>query len=242
MHFVGLQLGWDMANNQNAPVSRDRKPSDREEKRLLKVVGQELASGFPNPQRKDCPDSAVLEGIACRKLRLADVEHWLDHLSSCSACFQQFTRLQTEAARRRRRTMASIAVAAVLLLAVTGWFWLSTHPRTPTDTEIVDLRSVSVLGGQAAGVEGQQTVVIYRWAKHLVVNLPARSEQGVSEIAILNEMGTEIFTTSATEQMERDIVYVEIDVDVSRFEPGRYVLAVRQPGLAEAHYRVQVPQ
>ena len=138
--------------------------------------------------------------------------------------------------------MASIAVAAVLLLAVTGWFWLSTHPRTPTDTEIVDLRSVSVLGGQGSGVEGQQTVVIYRWVRHLVVNLPARSEHGVSEIAILNETGIEIFTTSATEQVERDIVYVEVDVDVSRFEPGRYVLAVRQPGLAEAHYRVQVPQ
>ena len=138
--------------------------------------------------------------------------------------------------------MASIAVAAVLLFAVTGWFWLSTHASTTTDTEILDLRPLSVPGGQAAGVEGQQTVVIYRWAKHLVVNLPARSEQGVSEIAILNEMGTEIFTTSATEQMERDIVYVEIEVDVSRFEPGRYVLAVRQPGLAEAHYRVQVPQ
>src|SRR5664279_3822228 len=234
MHFVGLQLGWDMANNQNAPVSRDREPSDREEKRLLKIVGQELANGFPNPQRKDCPDSAVLQGIACRKLRLAEVEHWLDHLSSCSACFQQFSRLQAEAARRRRRSMASIAVAAVLLITVTGWFWMSTHPGTPTNTEILDLRPLSVPTGQSAGSEGQRTVVIHRWARHLVVTLPARSKRGVSEIAILDEMGMEVFTTSATEQIERDIVYVEIDVDVSRFEPGQYVLALRQPGFTEA--------
>ena len=242
MRFAGLQLGWVMENNQNAPVSRDCEPSDREEKRLLMIVGQELANGIPDPQRKDCPDSAVLEGIARRKLRLADVEHWLDHLSSCSACFQQFSRLQKEAVRQRRRTVASIAVAAVLLLAVTGWFWFSTHPTTSNDRETVDLRLLSRPGGQAAGIEGQELVVIHRWVKHLVVNLPARSKQGVSEIAILDEMGTEVFITSAAEQIERDIVYVEIDVDVSRFEPGWYVLALRQPGLTEARYRVQVLQ
>jgi len=44
-----------------------------------------------------CPPSAVLKGIAHRKLRLAEIHRWLAYLSSCSPCYREFTELQTEA-------------------------------------------------------------------------------------------------------------------------------------------------
>jgi hypothetical protein len=43
----------------------------------------------------------VLRDIAFRKLRLAEVQHWLDHLSLRSPCYQEFTELTSLPPRRR---------------------------------------------------------------------------------------------------------------------------------------------
>ena len=108
-----------------------------------------LSREFPNPGRVGCPDSAILRGIALRKLQLAEVEPWLEHLGSCSPCFQEFTELRKQAASRRRRTQAWLAAAAVLILAVAGWLWVRTqHAVQPPETAVLDLRDLSVARGQ----------------------------------------------------------------------------------------------
>src|SRR5271166_5375419 len=93
---------------------------NKEERRVLDMLAQGLSREFPNPERVGCPHSAVLRGIALRKLRLAEVDQWLGHLSSCSPCFQEFTEVRKQAASQRRRTQAWLAAAAVLIIAVAG--------------------------------------------------------------------------------------------------------------------------
>jgi hypothetical protein len=41
--------------------------------------------------------------------------------------------------------------------------------------------------------------------------------------------------------MEREAVYVEVDIDLSSFEPGQYFLGVREPGVTWTEYHVRVP-
>ena len=116
------KLGVSARDNVNGSrqVLSEQEEFNREEKRVLDLLTQGLSREFPNPQRVGCPGSAVLRGIAFRKLRLAEVDRWLVHLSSCSPCYQEFAELRKEAASQRRRTQAWIAVAAVLIFAVGG--------------------------------------------------------------------------------------------------------------------------
>ena len=84
--------------------------------------------------------------------------------------------------------------------------------------------------------------MLYRWARHLVVDLPAESKPGIEEeIAIFSESDVEIFDTTAVTRSEHQLVFIEVDVDVSRFQTGRYFLGVREPGLTWSEYQVLIP-
>jgi hypothetical protein len=74
----------------------------KEEVGILDLLARGLSREFPNPQRVGCPSSKVLRDIAFRKLRLAEVHEWLDHLGTCSPCYREFTKL-----RERRHEVAN---------------------------------------------------------------------------------------------------------------------------------------
>src|SRR5271157_4755023 len=145
------KLGISTGNsfNESRQGLSEQEEFNEEEKRVLDLLAQGLSREFPNPQRVGCPESAVLTGIAFRKLRLAEVEPWLEHLGSCSPCFQEFTELRKQATTRRRRTQAWLAVAAVLIFAVAGWLWVRTHRAVQMpETAVLDLRTFSVPRGE----------------------------------------------------------------------------------------------
>ena len=60
----------------------------KEDQRLLDLLEQGVSRDFPNPERVGCPNSSVLRELAFRKLGLAEVKQWLQHLGACSQCFQ----------------------------------------------------------------------------------------------------------------------------------------------------------
>ena len=200
-----------------------------------------LSREFPNPGRVGCPDSAILRGIALRKLQLAEVEPWLEHLGSCSPCFQEFTELRKQAASQRRRTQAWLAAAAVLILAVAGWLWVRTqHAVQPPETAVLDLRDLSVARGQNPTQSDQRPLEIHGSAKHLILDLPIGSKEGAYDLALLSESGKQIWGTSGTAKLQDHNVSVRVDVDVSGVQPGLYFLALRQPGVEWTRYRVRV--
>ena len=221
-------------------VSESEEFNQKEEKRLLDMLAQGLSQEFPNPQRIGCPDPAVLRGIARHELPLAEVRRWLDHLSTCSPCFQQSAEFRKEAERQRRRRMAWIASGGAILILISAlWVWMHTHKPA---TEVLDLRQVPAVNPQNPIAQEQQTLVLYRWARHLVVDLPAGSKSGVEEeIAVFSESDIEVFDTTAVTRSEHQLVFIEVDVDVSRFQTGRYFLGVREPGLTWTEYRVRIP-
>src|SRR5271157_5220337 len=212
-----------------------------EEQRVLDLLTQGLSREFPNPQRVGCPDSAVLRGIAFRKLRLAEVEPWLEHLGSCSPCFQEFTELRKQATTRRRRTQAWLAVAAVLIFSVAGWLWVRTqHPVQPPETAVLDLRDLSVARGQNPTQTDQRPLEIHRSTKHLILDLPIGSKEGAYDIAILSDTGAQVIAASGTAQLQGHVVSLRADVDMSGVKPGLYFLALRQPGLEWNRYPVRI--
>jgi len=203
---------------------------------------QGLSREFPNPQRTGCPDSAVLKAIALGKLRLSEVDQSLDHLGSCSPCFQEFTEFRRQAASQHRRIQAWVAVAAVLVFAVTGWLWVRTRPSVETtDTAVLDLRDRSVARGQNQYETGQEPLKISRSTKHLILDLPIGSKEGPYDFGLLTETGDQILRATGTAQLHDHVTGLRVDVDISTVPSGAYLLGLRQPGLEWTRYPVCVP-
>ena len=79
--------------------------STADERRILDALGRWLLKEFPNPDRLGCPGSDVLKRIASHKMPLSEADKWLDHLTSCSPCYSDFSKFR-EAFQRGRRTRA----------------------------------------------------------------------------------------------------------------------------------------
>ncbi len=227
--------------NEGRQGLNEQEEFNKEEKRVLELLTQGLSREFPNPQRVGCPGSAVLRGIAFRKLRLAEVEPWLEHLGSCSPCFHEFTELRKQAASQRHRTQVWLAAAAVLIVTVAAWLWVRTQrPVQQRETAILDLRERSVSRGQDPTQTDQSPLEIRRSAKHLIVELPIGSLEGTYEIALLDESGSPIQSASGTAQLQDHIVTLRAEMDVRAVRPGPYLLALRQPDLKWIRYPVRV--
>ena len=238
------KLGLSAQDNhlrEGRQILSEKEEFNKDEKRVLDLLTRGLSRECPNPQRVGCPGSAVLRGIAFHKLRLGEVDKWLDHLGSCSPCYQEFTELRKQAVSQRRRAQAWIAVAAVLILTVTGWLWVRTHHQVPPpETAVLDLRELSVARGQNPSQTNQHPLEISRSAKHLILELPIGSKEGSYDVALLSESGNQIQSASGTAQLQNQVVTLRADIDVSSVRPGLYLLALRQLGLEWTRYPIRV--
>ena len=208
---------------------------------MLDILRQGLATEFPNPGRIGCPGSALLKGIAQGRVSLTEAEPWLDHLGSCSPCFQEFKEFRRQSTTQRRRVLTLMATAAVLVFAVGGWLWVrGRHSVQTTDTAVLDLRERSVARGQSQSGTGQAPLEISRNTKHLVLDLPIGSKDGVYDVGVLTETGDEILHATGIADLHDHITGLRVDVDFSSIGPGTYSLGVRQPSVEWTRYPLRV--
>jgi hypothetical protein len=215
--------------------------SNAADKRLLDILRQGLATEFPNPERVGCPGNALLKGIAQGKVSLTEAEPWLDHLGSCSPCFQEFKEFRRQSAIQRRRMLAWVATAAVVLFAVGGWLWVrDRHSVKTTDTAVLDLRERSVARGQSQSGTGSAPLQISRATKHLALDLPLGSKEGPYDVGLLTEKGDEILRATGIADLHDHITSLQVDLDLSSIRPGTYSLGVRQSSLEWTRYPIRV--
>jgi hypothetical protein len=220
-------------------LSSERHPS-MSHKQLLDVLRQGLATEFPNPERIGCPGDALLRGIAQKKVSLAEADPWLEHLGSCSPCYQEFREFRRQWMSQRRRVSAGVGVAAILLFAVAGWFWVRTRTSLPIiDTAVLDLRDRSPVRGPTTE-PALPSFETPRTVKHLVLDLPIGSKEGSYDVALLNEAGEEVLRTAGTAQLEDHNVIMRVNLDFSNVLRGSYSLGVRQRDLEWTRFPVVV--
>jgi hypothetical protein len=208
---------------------------------LLDILRQGLATEFPNPERIGCPGNSLLKGIAQGKVSLTEAEPWLDHLGSCSPCFQEFKEFRRQSAIKRQRALIMMATAAVLLFAVGGWLWVrGRHSVQTSDTAVLDLRERSVTRGQNPSNTGQAPLEIPRTAKHLVLDLPIGSKEGPYDVGLITDTGDELLRATGTARLHDHITDLRVDVDISGVQAGAYSLGLRQDGLEWTRYPIQV--
>jgi hypothetical protein len=206
----------------------------------LDLLGKGLSRDFPNPQRVGCPDSALLRRIALRKVPLSEADRWLNHFSSCSPCFQDFTQFRKQAVERRR-TQVWLAAAAVLIFAIAAWLWVRTRPPAQTAVVVLlDLRDRATVRGENPPQINQLPLEVPRTAKTLNSELPIGSNEGPYEVALFDPSGTELLRTSATAKLEDHIVVLRADLDFAGISPGSYFLGLRQRGLEWMRFPIRV--
>jgi hypothetical protein len=209
---------------------------------LLDILRQGLATEFPNPERIGCPASALLKGIAQGRVSLTEAEPWLDHLGSCSPCFQEFKEFRRQTAIQRRRVLTWAATSAVVLLfAVGGWLWVRPrHSVERVDTAVLDLRERSMARGESQADARPAPLEIPRSTKHLRLDLPIGSKEGSYDVGLLTDTGEQLLRATGMAELHDHTTRLRVDVDLSGIRPGAYSLGVRQPGLEWTRYPIRV--
>ena len=183
----------------------------------------------------------MLKGIAGHRIPLSQADQWLNHLSSCTPCFQDFRRFRAEASAGKRRVFeAALAAAAVLLIILGGLLWFRTRPVVQIATVTLDLRERSVVRGENPSEAGRVPLELWRGAKHLIFDLPIGSQEGSYEVELLSGSGEHVRSTTGIAQLENHIVILKTEIDLADVSPGFYVLAVRQPGMEWNRYPIRV--
>ena len=214
--------------------------SERDEKRILDALGRGLLREFPNPDRAGCPGSDVLRRIASHAMPLAEAEKWLDHLTSCSPCYRDFSELQAGYRHRRMQTILAIAASILIVVGVAGWalFFKQKGP-TVVQTAVLDLRNRSVPRGGEAN-PGEQPLEVSRAVKHLIVYLPLGSAEGPYEMRIATTAGSAVFGTSGLGSLKDGVTLIQVDADLSSVSPGPYVFLVRRADSQWSSYSLLV--
>ena len=215
--------------------------SNAADKRLLDILRQGLATEFPNTERIGCPGNSLLKGIAQGKVSLTEAEPWLDHLGSCSPCFQEFKEFRRQSAMQRRRVLTWATAAAVLLFAAAGWLWI--RPRQSvevTTVAVLDLRDRSVSRGQSPSATSQAPLEIPRTTKHLILDLPIGSNEGLYDVGLLTQAGDQILSATGIARLHDHVTDLRVDIDLRSVQPGSYSLGVRQDGVEWSRYLIRV--
>ena len=203
--------------------------SDRDERRILDVLGRGLLKEFPNPNRVGCPGAEVLKKVASHEMPLSEAEKWLDHLGSCSPCYADFKRFGEAFERQRRQRWLAAAAGILLAVGVLGWALL--HKRNESlvaQTAVLDLRDRSVARG-GEPTPGEQPLELSRAVKRLNVYLPLGSAEGPYELRIAITTGSATFTANGVASLKDGVTSIEAAVDLSSAPSGRCVLQIRRP-------------
>jgi hypothetical protein len=171
---------------------------------------------------------------------LTEAEKWLDHLTSCSPCYRDFTQIQ--AAYRRRRTQAILAIAASILVvaSVAGWaLFLRQKPPLVAQTAVLDLRNYSLPRGTEPN-PAQPPLLIGRNVSRLEIYLPMGSSGGDFEMRISGPSGKTFISAHGVAIIKEGIASLSIDVNLSLASPGLYVLQLQKAGSEWTAYPLQL--
>jgi hypothetical protein len=223
---------------EKIPILGKSSPQN-DDRMFLRNSAEVLRSDFPNPDRVGCPDRSVLEGIAYRKTPLKEIAPWLKHLSICSECFRDVSRLRRTKQVQRTVRLAFAAAAAVVIIAfiliVSGKLVTSDRQQA-----ILDLRNASVSRGVESGTNqpSKSVPTLSRSSKNVSIYLPP-GEAGAYELRIIGESGTVVAQTSSVGKAANSSTVLKIKVDLSRATPGLYSLLVKR-GATSSIYRIQL--
>ena len=218
----------------------DQPLTKREERRLIGAYQRLVLGGeFPNPNRAGCPGGEILKAMAFRELEQEHVLDWIEHLGTCSPCFREYTEFRKQVAWRRNAAYIGAAAAVLIVLSFAWWGWRSRQPVVITahNHVVADLRNRFTLRGEQGTEPGTGPLVFKRGIDEVSIYLPEGSRAGTYEVAVFREdLGEPLVHTTSQATLEKDMTELNATVDLSRAPSGRYLFAIRLPGVEWSYY------
>jgi hypothetical protein len=210
--------------------------SKKEEKQLRQALSRTFLEGYPNPDRRDCPGYDVLRAIASGKLTLEEAEPWIQHLSSCSPCTQEFSQIRKNLRKRTVRRFSAIAATVVLVISVLCWIFL----RRNFEPVRLEKASLDLTGrGTIRGPEENPTSPPLQLPKadlDLTVYLPLGSAPGNYDIQVVRESGQPLWSAQGEVKIENYKSTLHVRANLSHLTSGLYLLAIRPRGWDWTYY------
>jgi hypothetical protein len=187
----------------------------------------------PNPTREGCPPAELLKRLAHRELPIDDPAY--DHIGKCSPCYQELRAIQqadaarlASAAKRKRLTYAA---AAVLVLAIAGWWFVvrQTGGFGRTDPSVaqveqdvlLDTRAFAVTRG-AERTKEPDALVLPRGRLRATILLEVASEPGDYDVQIRDANQQALTSSKGKATIVDFVTTLKTSLDTSAFPPGSY--------------------
>ena len=210
------------------------------EERFLHAARQYVSSAYPNPERIACPGRECLE-ILARRGRAATAEE-VEHITTCSPCFLEYSAVRLEWKRRGLLRMAA-SIAAVLIVVAISLVLISirnsTISKAPAPTTMaeassdVDMRPFSPTRGDSNNSQQSEkyAAILSRARSRLNVILPLGADEGDYEVRLMdNDLHAVIASGKAPASFVDHTVRLSITFDLTKVSPGSYVIASRRGG------------
>jgi len=227
-------------------MTREKLLSKKQNRALHRALASVYQTGFPNPERKDCPGTATLHAIARKTLSIYDPA--ISHVGSCSPCFNELQDIRDRLRRTRILWTAATATASIVIIAIVlGYVALrtpagdspvQTQVERPLQAALLDLRNFSVVRGDSPRTAANfETLQLNRSALDLTVQLPIGAEEGPYELQIIGkDSQSPLATTRGEAKIENFITTLHATIDTSDISPGEYRLALRHADFSWRYY------
>lgn len=234
----------------------ERSFTRREERRLLESAAALLRSDFPQPDRTGCPSKSELKDLASRRRGLADSTALVDHIGSCSPCFEQYSLYRARHKQSMRIAYGAGAMAAGIAIALLAWLPARQHPipvPTPPAPSIakrseapsqpvrmtLDLSQRGIARSDEPGVSGASPDIVLPCVRlQLSVYLPIGSEDGRYDVAVINAAGGHVLESGGEARLRNYVEILEVELDLADLSPGSYKLGVRRAGFSWRLYPI----
>lgn len=217
------------------------------------IVQQAILREFPNPERKGCPGTQTLRELASRPRPVRDAA-W-EHVTHCSPCFREFLDLRTEAKQRleleyrraiRRRTALAAIAVAVAGGGIAAYEVFHRGGLRPTEglgpyqPALLDLRDASTTRGTEGQRRRTQPYILPAKRLEVTILLPVGSEPGSYEVQFLKDADKPLLNVSGGATVENGTTVLRAKLDLSRKNPGSYLIGLRQPPSGWTIYPVTI--
>ena len=226
----------------------DQYLTDRQEKALLKAVAAAVRTSFPNPGHPGCPQPGVVRNLARRRIPLRETGDLVDHIATCSTCFDAYTGYRRRY-RAARATGPIIAVAICLLvLALVWWHRVprSSGPRqgpafvpfAPVLRATIDYRDASPTRSSEAPGPPKITAHAQKALIDLTILLPFGTQDGAYTLELRDATATLVTQATGIAAWNGTAEALTARVDFRRPAAGEYTLALRRAGQSWHTYQL----
>lgn len=180
----------------------------------------------------------MLRRIAAGTMPLKEAAPFLNHLATCSDCFNNFHELKA-AATGRGTLNITYAAAAILIVTILGIWWVSAgrFPAYPQEA-IVDLRGQSPVRGIDLP-NAAKPPEISRFSRNITIRLPIGTE-GHYLVEFKAPSGAVMATSQAASVIKDSVVELTFQVDLRHLQPGTWQISLQSDEGRNLLYQIRL--